>query len=635
VLSFAVWTLIAYAGMLTGAAATLLVTVWLVTVPFTGVALALARRRSPPPDDAAPPVDATPSYSWLAAASLASALLAGLLVGLGRRVPWPIAWGPAAIAVALAVALGCLHRGPAAGAALRAHRGLAHVVVALVGLAFAALSLLIKSTDADDAFYVNRATATAELNRIPVKDVLFTEERVPPISGAGLPLDTLHALQGALGRLVGVHAASVAYLVTPAVAAFLATWALWRLVRAWAPRWALTSFALACVYWLWSAELHLNPGSFFLARIWQGKVIFVAWLITTMYVLLTRWVGRQDRVTAVLLVAAGLAGIGLTASATFVVPLVFATAGLVLLVRRKWRALPVVIVAAAVPFAIGFAVSSHYPVVPGFAGALHGNHWFVRSVVGVGAVGAIGTAGLLLGPWLARAGPPANIATGIAVVAVVLLAPGALPVLSDASGLTDTLRRTLWVVPLPPLVGLVATVRLRGVPTLVPALMSAGLLVAFGQPLWESEGNSLTSRPTWKTNAAGTSAARAILQRYHDRGAILASEPVMLAIAIETAHPKTVNPRTHYARLLPEPRKRLRQRLLLTRFAETGEPGPPASVIRALADLHVGLICVDADIATRVRSIGLDAVFHPSFAVAGRQCLRRGAVTRHRSVPSA
>src|SRR4051794_33407955 len=70
VASFAVWTLIAYAGMVTGAAATLLVTVWLVTVPLTGAALAVARRRYGPPQDhvAAPRHDAAPSYSWLAAA---------------------------------------------------------------------------------------------------------------------------------------------------------------------------------------------------------------------------------------------------------------------------------------------------------------------------------------------------------------------------------------------------------------------------------------------------------------------------------------------------------------------------------------------------------------------------------------
>jgi hypothetical protein len=95
-----------------------------------------------------------------------------------------------------------------------------------------------------------------------------------------------------------------------------------------------------------------------------------------------------------------------------------------------------------------------------------------------------------------------------------------------------------------------------------------------------------------------------------------------------------VNPRTHYARLLPEPRARLRQRLLLTRFAETGEPGPPGRVMQSLADLRVGLICVNAGIEGSVRAIGLDAAFHPSFHVGRLLCLRRGAVTRRARTPT-
>jgi hypothetical protein len=53
--------------------------------------------------------------------------------------------------------------------------------------------------------------------------------------------------------------------------------------------------------------------------------------------------------------------------------------------------------------------------------------------------------------------------------------------------------------------------------------------------------------------------------------------------------------------------------------------------LEALSDLGVGLICVDADIADRVRGIGLDAAFHPSFHIGGLLCLRRGAVTRRRA----
>jgi len=633
VLSFAIWTLIAYAGMATSAAATLLVALWLVTVPLAGAALAITRRRIhriPHPARGLPRAADPRMHTGFATASVVCGLVSAVLVGLGAKVPWPIVWAPAGTAVALAVALGCLQRASEADGTFGLFPLVTDVIAALVSSGFAALSLFINNGDGDDAFYVNRATATAQLNRIPVRDVVFTDERVAPISGAGLPVDALHALQGATARLLGVHAASMAYLVTTPVATFLATWALWRLLRSWTPRRAALSFVLAAVYWLWSAQLILNPGALFLTRLWQGKVIFVAWLIPTLYVLLTRWLGRRDPATAALLIAAGIASIGLTASATFIAPLVFAAAALVLLARKQWRALPVVIGSAAIPFCVGVAVTSHYPLVRELAPGLRDNQWFFANVFGTGVVATIGAAGIWLAPWAARAGPPRNIATGVAVIAAVLLAPGILHLLSDASGLTETLRRALWVVPIPALVGLLAAIPSGRAPAVIATITVAALLVAFGQPLWRSrlEGSFWTTSPGWKGIAGHQDTARGILERYHQQGAILANEGVMRAIAIQTVHPKAVNARSLYARLLPEPKWRTSERLLLTRFAEKGDTGRPGSVMHALNDLRVGLVCLDADKARRAHEIGLDAVFRSAFRVNGLRCLQRRTITR-------
>jgi MFS family permease len=495
-----------------------------------------------------------------------------------------------------------------------------------VSLGFAVMSLFINNGDRDDAFYVNRATATAQLNRIPVRDVLFTDERVPPIGGSGTPLDTLHALQGALGRVLGVHGASIAYYVTPPIATFLATWALWRLLRAWAPRRALLCFAVGCQYWLWSALLDLNPGSFFLARIWQGKVIFVAWLVPTLYVLLTRWLSRRDAVTAVLLFAAGLASIGLSGSTTLVAPLVFATAGLALAASREWRALAVVAGAAAIPFGIGFVATRRYPLPHLFASGLHGNQWFFDHVFGVGVVGALGVAALCIAPWIARAGPPARMTTAVAVIALLLLAPGVLPGLSDALELTDTLRRTLWIVPLPALVGLLVALPVRGLAAAGAAVALAAALVVFGQPLWQPRGGRpsyWTSRPEWKTNQARLHEARTILGRYHGSGAILASQGVMFAIAIQTSHPKAVDARHYYAQLLPEPRAWTSARRVLNEFATTGERVPGPSIEHALSVLGVGLVCVDADGVREMRRLGLNDRYRRAFRVDEMVCLQR------------
>ncbi|MDQ3997052.1 MAG: DUF6077 domain-containing protein, partial [Gemmatimonadota bacterium] len=372
VLAYAAWTLIAYCGMATGAKATLLVFVWLATVPLGGAALFALSRRSESqsaPEPAAPPTAgafARRSRRRLLAASLVAGLGSAFVAAVASSAPWIVVWAGTAVAVAVAVGMRGL-RVQDSNDPAPAFAWPAHVFAAVAGLTFATMSLFIRKPNADDVFYVNRATGTAELNRIPVRDIIFTEERVPPVSGTGLPVDTFSALQGALARAVDVHAASVAYYVTPPLATFLATWALWRLLRLWAPRHAVLCFAVGCAYWVLSAQpgagaSRLAAGSFFLTRMWQGKVVFTAWLVLTLYVFLTRWVGKRDALTGVLLVAAGVASIGMTGSAAFVAPLVFAAGAVALVASRAWRGLPVLAGAAAFPFVVGLVATRKFPL---------------------------------------------------------------------------------------------------------------------------------------------------------------------------------------------------------------------------------------------------------------------------------
>ena len=65
-------------------------------------------------------------------------------------------------------------------------------------------------------------------------------------------------------------------------------------------------------------------GSFWLARMWQGKVIFVAVLVPLLLALLLEHAERPSRRGVVLLVAAGVAAVGLTTTAMFVVPVLAA-----------------------------------------------------------------------------------------------------------------------------------------------------------------------------------------------------------------------------------------------------------------------------------------------------------------------
>jgi hypothetical protein len=639
--AYAAWTLIAWGGMLTSAAVSVLVPVWLATIPFLGIGLVALRRRPARETPTASPrtlrsEDVSPDrLRVLVVVGIGAALVAAFLAGAFPDIPWPLIWAPLFAAVA-AAAIG-LYLRPDIALAERAGGLAADIFAATVAFGFAAMSLFIVRQSADDAFYVNRAMATAQLDRIPTEDVLITYEQVPPTSGAGIPVDTFSALQGALGRFLDLHGASVAYYLSPPFFTFLATWALWRLQRAWAPRAALACFALGCVYWLFSAQYNLTAGTFFLSRMWQGKVVFVSWVIPTIYLLLSRWLDRRDALTAVLVLCAAVASIGMTGSATFAAPLVFSVGFLALLIRRDWRGLPLVVAAAAIPFLVGYGTTLRYPLVEALTeGEIATPTYVFFQRFGPGFVAAIGVVALATAPWLAQTGAAARLTAAIAALTVFLVAPGVIPAISELVGLTGSLRRTLWVVPFPALVGLLAAIpiaRLRfRVPraALAPGLIAAALLIALGHPVWTSQegGRSLWQfPPRWKTNTRAVKDARAILARYEGPGPILAEGDVMRAIALVTVHPKAVNPRDWYVSIIDEPGNRTEERGWLIRFVNGKRPHPtPEQVRQALVDLRVDLACLHRWKEEEIAAVQSAGPYREAFSVRGYICFQRESV---------
>jgi hypothetical protein len=625
--------------MATDTSVSILVAVWLVTVPLAAVALLLLRGRGcgPAPERKALWLPVWPDEwrRYLLGTGLALAVVSATLAGILERKAWSLVWGTGALA--LLCVLAAVFTSPDRDESpVPPVRRLEHLFAASTAFVLGAMSLFVNRLSADDVFYVNRATATAQLDRIPVRDVLVTNEKVLPASGVGLPVDSFSALQGALARLFHVSAPSVVYYLSPPVFTFLAVWALWRVLRLWAPRALSLCFALGIVFLLFSAQFNLTSGSFFLSRMWQGKIVFVAWLVPTLYVLLTRWLNRADAVLGVLLVAGGVTSIGLTGSATLAAPLIFATAGLWLLARRQWKPLLVVALAAAIPFVIGFAATRRYGLSDLLGGTQYGTPWFFHSVFGIGLVCGLGLLALWVAPWLVRRGMPLLIVAGIGIVAAVLLAPNVLPVLSDVTGVEGALRRTLWVVPLPALVGLLAALPAvhwvgRRWAVALPAGAAAALLIALGQPLWESHANPgqtfWTTSPSWKLSASRVADARAILRRYDGPGPILAEEPIMAAIAEITVDPKAVNPRRWYIKLTGEPQSTKDERLRLTAFVtqEVGDtPRPSLEQARKdLAHLRVDLVCVASSEDQLVRAVQDAGPYEPAFTASGQMCFSR------------
>jgi hypothetical protein len=633
---FAVWTLAAYVGMLTGAHVTLLVALWVAGALTATAALVRFRGRSlaARDDEPSPAGEAglLRSRGRLAGVGVVSGLTAAVLAAASPSVPWVLP-ASAALLSAACVVLAGRSRSPwtaSRGAEILGREG--DFIAFGVALCFAAVSLLIRLGNADDVFYVNRATAVAQLNRIPVLDVIFTHEEAARGGGAGLPVDSYSALQGAVAHVLGIQAPSVAYYVVPPVATFLAIWSLWRLLRSWAAQRVLLCFGLGSVFWIWSTQAQLSSGSYFLTRIWQGKVAFVAWLVPTIYLYLTRWLEGRDGRTAALLVAAGISAIGMTGSATFAGPLIFLTAVVAILACGDWRRLWAPLVAGAIPLGIGLGVLSRFPLSETVGkGRMPDNDWFYHELFGFGFVCVVAGAAIWLAPWLARAGPPARLASGIAVVVALLLAPGVLGLLHDVSGLTETLRRTLWLVPTPSLVGLLASAPLpsrfgRMVPIAATAIVAC-LLVAFGNPLWRSResGRQLWHfPPAWKANEGRLAMARTILDRYDGTGPILVRKGIMAEIAILTTEPKTVNPRSLYLIRTRESQRLTTARLKLTAFVMSDRLPPEPVVRKALVDLQVGLVCLEeGDPEFRARRAVITPAFRQSFGTQGYSCFER------------
>ena len=190
------------------------------------------------------------------------------------------------------------------------------------------------------------------------------------------------------------------YLVTPAVMSVLAVWAAWRLVPSWSVVRAFVAFVVAMAYLVWGVPSGYGLGAFFIGRIWQGRSSSSAspcpWCTA-----LTRWAQRGRPYDARMLLAVGAVAIGLTSTATLVVPPIAIGVAVTLLVcRRKRWAVP--LLAAAYPVASGVVVAVVASGGGEFGAVAFSSFEAFHAVVGDQLWGVVGVAALLLAPWAVR-----------------------------------------------------------------------------------------------------------------------------------------------------------------------------------------------------------------------------------------
>ncbi len=607
VLSFAIWTLLYQIAQLLRLPTDPVVAAWLVLSVAVAVAAGRLRYRAPAATVAGPacPGRGERTCWWIAA--LLALMSVGLVLG-GAGAMWLAGW--AVGAASLGVTAGYLlwsrrRRGHSEPSEHLPARWWSSVLVAVTALGCGWLSLVALRPDGDDAYYVNRAVFIATHGRIPLRDTLYSHEVFPPIAGAGAaPVQSVEALQGALAHVAGLQAGTVVYLVWAPLATFAAVWALWRLLRTWSARWPELAWVLAMVYLLFDAGGGYGFGAFFLTRMWQGKVTFVAVLVPLIYHYITRWAQHGRRSDAVLIVACGVCAVGLTSSGTFIAPLiaVAVTVSLALTGHRWWAAL----LPACYPVVTGGVLAIVSP--PGNPGGafLSGAKIFAP-MFGYGFLQCIAWAGILLGAWLARGGAARVVVTAAAAAMVVVLAPGFAAVFSNATGAGAVAWRLLWVAPVPAMVGLLVALPTRWLSgrsghfsTRRTAIWSVALTAALcvavaaaGVPLWSSTRHVvLEDHPTWKYPVRSLDQARAIVARKPGPGPVLSTLGVMRALALTSTDVLAVDPRPSYVGLLDEPADDTRARRVLVDLVNGERVPRDAAVSEALQRLDVSLVCL-------------------------------------------
>jgi len=613
--AFAGWTAIYHACLVLRIGTAWAAAAW--AVVLVGAAWLVLRGSSPPaPPPGAP--SATPRRAWwvLPIAGAALAIAAGATFGLART-PYATVWKLWLAAAACALAWTTLRLraarsapeadAPPAGPAPRSW--VEPAVVAAWAIGLAVFSLFLRGPDPDDAFYVHLSAWTAVHGQFPLRDVTFSDQVLPALYYP--PTFSYEGLVGTLSRIGGSSAADLTYRVVPPLGSALSVLAFWRLLRAWRVPMVALALSVAMVFLLFDAAHHMTYGSFFVARMWQGKVLLLTILVPVLLALLHGYADRPTWRGFALLVLAGAAGVGLSTTAIFLVPVI--AAGCMLPValrslRSAGHAAAGLVAAAAYPVGAGVVTklsAGRTPDVYTLADVVAPK--LVHYVLGTGGFALLGLAAALLAPVLLPRASAGQMLAGTALLTGVLLSPSIPTEIFDLTGLGRVLWRLTWALPVAALVGALATsvAGRRGHPALraTPAVALCLAMVLFGEPpWWASGGTEVASRPVLKRAPTEVADARRILAHAQPGDLILAPRPLSQTLLVLSGDVTTVSPRGFFVRALSGiPAMHAMARRGLQHFVRSGFAPHPAGPRRIRA-LHADLRALGVDIACVDRS---------------------------------
>ncbi|MFF1528391.1 DUF6077 domain-containing protein [Cellulomonas sp. NPDC058312] len=513
----------------------------------------------------------------------------------------------------------------------------------VLGAATAVLSSVIARPEWDDAAFVVRSTWVADHGALATGDMIFSDDGAWPATFGQSPnISSVETLLGAVAHVTGVSAGDVVYRYLVPLATFAAVWAVWRLLRVWGARRPLASLALALVVVVMGGYTHASFGNFHLARIWQGKALLVSVLVPYLYAVLFAAAARSrrddrtlTRTTPLLLATTGAAAVGASSTAVFLVPLI-AVIGLVpMLVRRRVRDVLVLGAATVLVPVVAGVVTVLSPSGSGNE-AGRSTTWLWTRVLDDGWVGAVVVVaalvvlvGVLRPAWAGVVEPGSQRGLAVVVLAGLLCSlPPLYPVLTALMGGDAIAYRLAWLVPVPALIGLLASLPARrGWFPVVP--LSAGALavvLVVGQPLWAASNLAHVGRPgTWKVrDQADLAAARWIVQEQPE-GRYLAANWVAMMTGVLTSELRPVGTRLDYVRSLEGvPGADVENRLLLQQIADGSTE---LRTTDHLEDAELALDALDVDVACVVWSDEftgeLFSTWQPGFASGPWTCWSR------------
>ncbi|MEQ8717593.1 MAG: DUF6077 domain-containing protein [Acidimicrobiales bacterium] len=363
----------------------------------------------------------------------------------------------------------------------RAPGAVAVALILAVTAGLAVMSAFTVRTEIDDVFVLNRATYIEQHDGpFPDRDTIFADQ-VFRQTRTAVPQTTIEPLYGSIAALAPISATTLAHLVASPFISALGVLALWRLLRTFGFVQPAIATTMTYLFFLWDGQSDTNIGNNNWSRAHLGKTALLIVVVPFLWHHGLRWARDGERRSLWLLVAGGIAAIGLSTTGAFVAPLVAALAvgaGVagttlgsgsdVVIGTLRERALPA---ALAVVYPLGAAlareVADPSPLVVGRfvlaqigdAGASFSaqnlSAFTFYSAFGNGPAAFVTISATILGwLWVRDASARFALAGSVAVVIGLVLFPGVLTAADDAAGADAVIWRVMWVLPVGAAVGM-------------------------------------------------------------------------------------------------------------------------------------------------------------------------------------